>query len=76
MFHYAFLPTLVDENKGASAVAFVEATTMIAVLVTTYFVTYAMQLLNLPTFTSFLPITLGIMAINTIVGAIAVKKAN
>ena len=75
VFHYAFLPTLVDENKGASAVAFVEATTMIAVLVTTYFVTYAMQLLNLPTFTSFLPITLGIMAINTIVGAIAVKKA-
>lgn len=72
--YYASVPALVPAGKEVSGIAFIEAGTMLAVTVTTYFVTYGMQVLHIQTFTSFMIVPAIIVAILAVIHIIFSKK--
>lgn len=74
VYYYAVVPELVPSGKEGSGIAFIEACTMLAVMVTTYFVTYGMQLLHIRTITSFLIVPAIIVAILAAIHIVFSKK--
>ena len=70
------MPELVPSGKEGSGIAFIEACTMLAVMVTTYIVTYGMQLLGMDTFTSFLIVPAVLAAILAAIQGIFFRKLN
>ena len=76
VYYYAVVPELVPSGKEGSGIAFIEACTMLAVMVTTYIVTYGMQLLGMDTFTSFLIVPAVLAAILAAIQGIFFRKLN
>lgn len=70
VFHYAACPALAPEKRSGSAVAYIEALTLLAVSVVAYVVTWTKGVAKMETQREFLIVPLIIMAANLVVGVI------